>query len=70
MGSAALPGEAKGELLHCSCSLRHTPAQLHTTGKPLNSLTRYRVLAALLSQAVLQARVPDRPASGCGARTI
>jgi hypothetical protein len=70
VGSASLPGRQGRELLPCSCSLRHTPAQLHATGKPLKSLTRYRVLAALLSQADLQARVPDRHASGCRARTI
>ena len=70
VGSASLPGRQGRELLPCSCSLRHTPAQLHATGKPLKSLTRYRVLAALLSQADLQARVPDRHASGCRARTV
>ncbi len=70
--AAALPG-GKGErccLAPAACSLRHKPTQLHTTGKPLNYLTRDCALAALLSQTDLQDRVPDRPASGSGARTI
>lgn len=62
-----------------ACSLRHKqpraltharPTSHNRKGKPLNFLTRYCVQAVLLSPTDLQDRVPDRPASGSGARTI